>query len=206
MMPAKDRLRPPTELRAVLAGLTTYWRPMLAMTALIAASNFLVQFPIDAGVLFGLPLLITWAAFTYPATFLVTDLTNRRHGPQVARRVIYIGFALGVALSVLLATPRIALASGAAFLVSQLLDVTAFNRLRRQSWWQAPLFASLLGSLVDTAVFFSLAFAGTAVPWDQLAASDLAVKLAYALFALVPYRVYMALVRPVWGEPRHAPA
>ena len=190
----------------MFAALTTYWRPMLAMTALIAVSNFLVQFPIDAGIVFGLPLLITWAAFTYPATFLVTDLTNRRHGPEVARRVIYIGFALGVALSVLLATPRIALASGAAFLVSQLFDVMVFNRLRQQSWWQAPLCASLLGSIVDTAVFFSLAFAGTPVPWDLLAASDLAVKLAYSLFALIPYRVYMALVRPVWAEPRGAHA
>lgn len=188
----------------MFAALATYWRSIAAMTALIAASNFLVQFPLDGGTVLGVPLLITWAAFTYPATFLVTDLTNRRHGPQAARRVIYVGFALGVVLSGLLATPRIAIASGTAFLVAQLLDVTVFNRLRRQSWWQAPLFASLLGSLVDTGVFFSLAFAGTPVPWDLLAASDLVVKLAYALFALIPYRVYMSLVRPVWAEPRLA--
>jgi hypothetical protein len=184
----------------------TYWRPIVAMMVFIAASNFLVQFPIDIGSVFDVPLLITWGAFTYPATFLVTDLTNRRHGPVIARRVIYVGFAFGVALSVVLATPRIALASGTAFLVAQLLDVTVFNRLRRQIWWQPPLFASLLGSVADTAVFFSLAFAGTAVPWDLLAASDLVVKLAYALFALMPYRVYMALVRPVWAEPHSAHA
>ena len=190
----------------MFAGTMTYWRPMAAMTLLIVASNFLVQFPIDAGVVLGLPILITWAAFTYPATFLVTDVTNRRYGPEVARRVIYIGFAFGVVLSALLATPRIALASGTAFLVAQLLDVTVFNRLRRQSWWQAPLFASVLGSIVDTGIFFGMAFAGTPVPWDLLAASDLAVKLLYAVFALIPYRVYMALVRPVWAEPRTAHA
>jgi uncharacterized PurR-regulated membrane protein YhhQ (DUF165 family) len=180
------------------------WRSMLAMAMFIVASNYLVQFPIELGAALGVPLLITWAAFTYPATFLVTDLTNRRYGPRVARRVIYLGFALGVALSVWFATPRIALASGAAFLAAQLLDVTIFNRLRRQAWWQAPLFASLLGSVVDTGIFFSLAFAGTAVPWDALAASDLVVKLAYAVLALIPYRVYMNLVRPVWAEPRVA--
>lgn len=178
------------------------WRPMLAMTVLIVASNFLVQFPIDVGPVFGLPLLITYGAFTYPATFLTTDLTNRRYGPAIARRVVYIGFASGVVLSVLFATPRIAIASGTAFLVAQLLDVTVFNQLRRQSWWQAPLFASLLGSVVDTGVFFSLAFAGTPVPWHLLAGSDLVVKLAYALCALIPYRVYMGLVRPAWAEPR----
>lgn len=180
------------------------WRSMLAMAVLIVASNYLVQFPIELGASLGAPLLITWAAFTYPATFLVTDLANRRYGPQVARHVIYLGFALGVALSAWFATPRIALASGTAFLVAQLLDVTVFNYLRRQIWWQAPLFASLLGSVVDTGVFFSLAFAGTPVPWDALAASDLVVKLAYAVFALIPYRVYMSLVRPTWGEPRTA--
>jgi len=184
-----------------MADLRTYWRPLAAMIALIVASNWLVQFPIELGAVLGLPLLITWAAFTYPATFLVTDLTNRRHGPYVARRVIYAGFAVGIALSAILATPRIAVASGTAFLVAQLLDVTVFNWLRRQPWWQAPLAASLLGSVVDTAIFFSIAFAGTAVPWDLLAASDLVVKMAYAVFALIPYRVYMALVRPVWGEP-----
>jgi uncharacterized PurR-regulated membrane protein YhhQ (DUF165 family) len=184
----------------------TAWRSMAAMAVFIVASNYLVQFPIDLSRAVGVPLLITWGAFTYPATFLVTDITNRRYGPQVARRVIYLGFALGVALSAWFATPRIALASGTAFLVAQLLDVTVFNWLRRQSWWRAPLFASLLGSMVDTGVFFSLAFAGTVVPWHLLAESDLVVKLAYAMFALIPYRVYMSLVRPAWAEPRPAHA
>jgi queuosine precursor transporter len=184
----------------------TAWRSMAAMAVFIVASNYLVQFPIDLSGAVGVPLLITWGAFTYPATFLVTDITNRRYGPQVARRVIYLGFALGVALSAWFATQRIALASGTAFLVAQLLDVTVFNWLRRQSWWRAPLFASLLGSIVDTGVFFSLAFAGTAVPWHLLAESDLVVKLAYAMVALIPYRVYMSLVRPAWAEPRPAHA
>lgn len=188
------------------SALSTYWRSLAAMTVLIVASNWLVQFPINAGVVLGLPILITYGAFTYPVTFLVTDLTNRRHGPRVARRVIYAGFAVGLVLSAILATPRIALASGTAFLVAQLLDVTVFNWLRRQSWWRAPLFASLLGSVVDTMIFFSMAFAGTAVPWHLLAGSDLAVKLLYAVFALIPYRMYMAIVRPVWAEPLSAQA
>ena len=184
--------------------LTVYWRPILAMIVLIAASNWLVQFPVEAGSVFDWPLLITWAAFTYPATFLVTDLTNRRYGPVVARRVIYIGFAVGVALSAVLSTPRIAVASGTAFLLAQLLDVTIFNWLRQRSWWRAPFFASVLGSVVDTGAFFSIAFAGTDMPWDLLAASDLVVKLLYAAFALIPYRIYMSLVRPVWAEPVRA--
>jgi queuosine precursor transporter len=187
-----------------MGDLAIYWRPLLAMVLLIVASNWLVQFPIELGAVLGIPVLITWGAATYPATFLVTDLTNRRHGPVVARQVIYVGFAVGIGLSAVFATPRIAVASGTAFLVAQLLDITVFNHLRRQSWWKAPLAGSLLGSVVDTAVFFSIAFAGTPVPWDLLAASDLVVKLIYAVVALIPYRVYMALVRPVWAEPAGA--
>jgi hypothetical protein len=184
-----------------MGDLAIYWRPLVAMIVLIVASNWLVQFPIELGAVLGVPVLITWGAATYPATFLVTDLANRRHGPVVARRLIFVGFAVGVGLSAIFATPRIAVASGAAFLIAQLLDITVFNHLRRQSWWKAPLAGSVLGSVVDTAVFFSVAFAGTPVPWDLLAASDLVVKLVYAVFALIPYRVYMGLVRPVWAEP-----
>lgn len=184
-----------------MTSLLPFWRPILAMVVIVTASNFLVQFPIELGAVLGLPILVTWGAATYPASFLVTDLTNRRHGPVAARRVIFVGFAVAVALSALFATPRIAAASGTAFLAAQLLDVTVFNWLRRQAWWRAPLLASLLGSVVDTAIFFSLAFAGTEVPWTALAWSDLAVKLLYAVVALIPYRIYMALVRPVWGEP-----
>ena len=152
-----------------------------AMMLVVASSNYLVQFPIGD--------YLTWGAFTYPFAFLVTDLTNRQLGSQRARQVVYMGFALGVVLSIYLATPRIALASGSAFLVGQLLDITVFNRLRASSWWKAPLFATALGSVIDTALFFSLAFAGTDVPWLPLAAGDLCVKLAMAVLLLAPFRI-----------------
>lgn len=152
----------------------------LAMTAVIALSNYLVQFPINDW--------LTWAAFTFPLAFLVTDLTNRRLGSMRARQVMFVGFALAVVLSIWLATPRIALASGTAFLVAQLLDIAVFNRLREQAWWRAPLIGSLLASILDTTLFFSIAFAGTDVPWVQLALGDLAVKFTMALVLLIPYR------------------
>ena len=131
-----------------------------AMVAVVAASNFLVQFPVEYA-LGGINLAdtLTWGAFTYPVAFLVSDLTNRHFGPAAARLVVLAGFALAVALSVWLATPRIALASGSAFLVAQLLDVSIFDRLRAGRWWQAPLISSLIGSVIDTVLFFSLAFA-----------------------------------------------
>lgn len=169
-----------------------------AMAVIVTASNFLVQFPINDW--------LTYGALTYPIAFLVTDLTNRSLGPTAARRVIYVGFALAVLLSLALATPRIALASGSAFLVAQLLDVFVFNRLRRRAWWQAPLVSSVCGSVVDTAIFFSLAFAGTAVPWVSLALGDLGVKMALALFMLIPFRLLMAVIRSwIGGDPRVAP-
>jgi queuosine precursor transporter len=151
-----------------------------AMVVLVVASNILVQYPINDW--------LTWGALTYPVCFLVTDLTNRTHGPTAARRVVYAGFAVAVVLSVVLATPRIALASGSAFLVAQLLDVSVFDWLRRRTWWQAPLVSSLLGSAVDTALFFSLAFAGTAAPWVSLGVGDFGVKVALALAMLLPFR------------------
>lgn len=195
-----------------------------AMCAVVAASNYLVQFPVQA-TLGGVNLadLLTWGAFTYPVAFLVTDLTNRRFGPQAARTVVLAGFALAVVLSVFLATPRIAIASGSAFLTAQLLDVAIFNRLREQRWWQAPLISSVIGSLVDTVLFFSIAFApafslidtglgmedgslGFAVPflgvggqtplWVSLAAGDLLVKLAVGLAMLVPYGLLLGATRP----------
>jgi queuosine precursor transporter len=169
---------------------------VVAMVVIVAASNWLVQFPINDW--------LTWGAFTYPFSFLVTDLTNRRFGPASARRVIYAGFAVGVVLSVVLATPRIAAASGAAFLLAQLLDVTLFNWLRRQTWWRAPFVASGAGSVVDTATFFGIAFIGTGLPWLTWALGDLAVKLAFALFCLAPYRLLMDRLGPAWGMPSSA--
>ncbi len=167
---------------------------VLAMMAVVAASNLLVQYPFTP---LGLEQVLTWGAFTYPVSFLVTDLTNRRAGAVMARRVVYAGFALGVILSAVLSEPRIAAASGTAFLVGQLLDITVFNRLRRASWWKAPFAASALGSMVDTALFFSLAFAGTDVPWLSLGAGDLCVKLLYAVILLAPFRIAMARWRPL---------
>lgn len=165
-----------------------FWIGVAAMSALVATSNVLVQYPINDW--------LTWAAFTYPACFLVTDLTNRALGPVAARRVVYVGFALGVVLSVSLATWRIGLASGTAFLVAQLLDVRIFDRLRQAAWWRAPLVSSSLASALDTALFFSLAFAGTGVPWVTLALGDFVVKLAMALAMLLPFRALMPVTKP----------
>lgn len=191
------------------------WVAVAAMAAIVAASNFLVQFPVDARLgAINLADLLTWGAFTYPVAFLVTDLTNRTLGPQRARLVVVAGFAVAVILSIWLATPRIAIASGSAFLVAQLLDVSIFNRLRRAPWWQAPLISSAAGSVIDTILFFGLAFApafagldtyfgmadgslgfpapflgiGPAVPlWVSLATGDFIVKMLVALAMLAPY-------------------
>ncbi len=168
--------------------------PVGAMTLVVVASNWLVQYPIND--------VLTWGAITYPFSFLITDLTTRLQGPQRARRVVWVGFALAVLLSVWLATPRIALASGTAFLAGQLLDIQVFQRLRAGSWWRAPLVSSTLGSVVDTLLFFSLAFAGTDLPWHTLAAGDLAVKLLLAVLALAPFRAALALALPMPARPR----
>jgi len=157
--------------------------PFAAMVVVVVASNVLVQYPINDW--------LTWGAFTYPAAFLVTDLTNRRFGVAAARRVAIAGFLVAVVLSIWLATPRIALASGTAFLTAQLLDVTLFDRLRRRPWWQAPLASSTLASIWDTAVFFSLAFAGTGLPWITWGIGDLGAKLTMALALLLPFRLLM---------------
>jgi len=197
-----------------------------AMVAVVAASNYFVQFPVMA-VVGGIDLadILTWGAFTYPAAFLVTDLTNRHLGPGKARGVVVIGFVLALGLSVVLATPRIAFASGSAFLTAQLLDVFVFNRLRARAWWQAPLISSVLGSLVDTALFFGLAFSAgfealgagdgfalEAAPlvgvfaveaprWVSWALGDLAVKLLVALALLAPYRLALTIIpsKPAGG-------
>lgn len=190
--------------------------PIAAMIGVVAASNVLVQYPVG---FLGLQEVLTYGAFSYPLAFLVNDLTNRRFGPAVTRRVVYVGFALAVLLSIWLATPRIALASGTAFLVGQLLDISVFNRLRRMDWWQAPLAGSVLGSALDTAIFFSMAFAGdeamsglvnyfglVTVPlWVGLAFFDFLVKLGCALVALIPYGAVMGWLKP-WQAPASSPA
>jgi hypothetical protein len=159
-----------------------------AMVVVVTASNVLVQFVINDW--------LTWAAFTYPLSFLVTDLTNRRLGPRVARCVVYAGFAAAVVLSALLATPRIAVASATAFLVAQLLDILVFNRLRDRAWWTPPLVSSLLGSAIDTLLFFTLAFAGTAVPWVTLGVGDFAIKALMAILLLIPFRGLLKWTAP----------
>ncbi|MFT5113632.1 MAG: uncharacterized PurR-regulated membrane protein YhhQ (DUF165 family) [Parasphingorhabdus sp.] len=159
--------------------------PVLAMVVIVAASNVLVQYPINDW--------LTWGALSYPVAFLITDLTNRRYGAARARRVVAIGFAIAVLASIYLATPRIAIASGAAFLTAQLLDVTIFDRMRRMSWWKAPIVSSGVGSVVDTGIFFCAAFAGTGLPWMTWAAGDLGIKFVVAMAMLIPFRAAIAL-------------
>ena len=165
----------------------------VAMTVIVVASNILVQYTFDH---WGLGDILTWGAFTYPFAFLVTDLTNRWFGPVRTRRVVYVGFAVAVALSFWLSEPRIAVASGSAFRTAQLLDITVFNRLRAGSWWRAPLTSSTIGSCLDTVVFFSIAFAGTDVPWPTLALGDFSVKMTVAVLSLLPYASLMNWVKP----------
>lgn len=195
---------------------------IVAMALVVLSSNFLVQFPVQWSIGgYNFADLLTWGAFTYPVAFFVTDLTNRRLGPAAARRVVYVGFALAVAVSIWLATPRIAIASGSAFLVAQLIDVGVFDRLRHASWWKPPFVSGVIGSLVDTFLFFSLAFApvfgflganddfaSAAAPlfgllsfeaprWVSWALGDLGVKLLVATALLLPYRALLNVIRPV---------
>lgn len=191
-----------------------------AMALVVIVSNYLVQFPVhyQVGDL-ALADLLTWGAFTYPAAFLVTDLTNRRFGVTGARLVVVFGFVIAVALSIWLATPRIAIASGVAFLLAQMLDVSVFNRFRVAKWWLGPLISSVLGSLLDTALFFGLAFSASltfvgeidvfatqmsplfglletmAPRWVSWGLGDLAVKLLVAMALLVPYGLLRHKIR-----------
>lgn len=169
---------------------------IVAMAVVVTVSNIAVQYPINDW--------LTWGALTYPVAFLVTDLTNRRLGASAARNVVYAGFAFAVVLSIWLATPRIALASGAAFLVAQLLDVSIFDRLRNATWWQAPLISSTIASALDTVLFFSLAFAATGLPWITWAVGDFGVKIVVALALLIPFRLLMAVIMPARPEPTSA--
>lgn len=170
---------------------------VFCMCGCVLAANILVQFPFTP---FGLEEFLTWGAFTYPVTFLVNDLANRRLGLGRTRMVVYTGFALAVLLSALLATPRIAFASGTAFLASQLLDATVFDRLRRRAWWMPPLASGFISAALDTVVFFSLAFAATGLPWQSWALCDYGVKLGMILVFLGPYRMLIDRM-PAWQGP-----
>ncbi len=168
---------------SVQIPLIKLWRPILAMLIVIVASNYLVQFPINDW--------LTWGAFTFPVAFLVTDLTNRAVGVSAARRVAWTGFAIAVLVSLAVAPWRIAVASGVAFIVGQMLDIAAFNKLRAMSWWKAPLIGSIIASVVDTGIFFFLAFAGSDMNWLTLAAGDLGIKWLMAAVLLAPYRLML---------------
>ena len=164
-------------------GTARFAAAALSMAVVVLASNILVQFPLNDW--------LTWGAITYPVAFLVSELVNRRHGPLHARRVAWVGFAVAVAASLVLAPARIAVASGTAILLSQWLDISVFDRLRHGTWWRAPLVATLLAAVLDTAVFWSIAFAGTSDPWVTWALGDLAVKLVLGMLLLLPFRLLM---------------
>lgn len=159
------------------------------MIAIVVSSNFLVQFPINNW--------LTWGAVTYPVAFLVADVLNRRFGPGPARRVAYFGFVSALIISAWVASPRIAAASGFAFITAQLTDIYLFDKLRHRAWWQAPFIGGVAGATLDTFVFFSVAFMGTGLPWPTLLVGDLIVKLALNTFMLAPFRALMwNLARP----------
>jgi uncharacterized integral membrane protein (TIGR00697 family) len=170
-----------------------------AMGVVIIISNYLVQFPIDK---FNLQDVLTYGAFSYPVTFLITDLANRRFGKKEARKLVYIGFAIGILLTIFVSTNfqdiislRIAIGSGIAFLVAQLIDVEIFQRLRNNKWFVAPITSSIVGSIIDTFLFFSIAFLGTGISWLTLAIGDLLVKLLMAFLMLIPFRLLIFKIR-----------
>jgi|GEM_PF-166919 len=162
---------------------------VLCMLAVVVGSNILVQVPLNDW--------LTWGGLSYPVAFLVTAVLNRRFGPAAARRVVWFGFAAALAVSVWVASPRIALASGLAYICAQLVDIQVFDRLRDQRWWRAPLASGVLGAILDTAVFFSVAFAATGAPWVTWMLGDLAIKLVVNISMLAPFRALMwNLARP----------
>ena len=171
------------------------------MGVVVLSSNYLVQFPINY---YGLNEKLTYGAISYPIAFLITDLANRSYGKRVARKIVYFGFVLGIGFTVLFSTDfadlisiRIAIGSGIAFLTAQLLDVQIFDRLRKKEWFVAPLTSSMIGSTIDTFLFFSISFYGTGVPWVTLSLGDLIVKVIVALIMLIPFRLLLKTFKPI---------
>ena len=171
------------------------------MGTIVLLSNYLVQFPINY---YGLNEVLTYGAFSYPIAFLITDLANRSFGKLVARKIVYLGFLIGIGFTVLFSTNfadlisiRIAIGSGIAFLTAQLIDVQIFDNLRKKNWFIAPLTSSMVGSTVDTLLFFSISFYGTSIPWFTLALGDLAVKIFVALIMLIPFRLLLNTFKPI---------
>ena len=171
------------------------------MGAVVLSSNYLVQFPVNY---YGLNEILTYGAFSYPVAFLITDLANRSFGKDIARKIIYFGFILGVGFTILFSTDfadfisiRIAVGSGVAFFVAQLIDVQVFDKFRKKKWFIAPLTSSIVGSSIDTLLFFSISFYGTGIPWITLSMGDLAVKLFVALIMLIPFRILLKTFKPI---------
>ena len=169
------------------------------MGVVVLASNYLVQFPIKY---YGLQDILTYGAFSYPVAFLITDLANRFYGKIVARKIVYVGFIIGIVFTLFFSTNytdlisvRIAIGSGTAFMIAQLLDVQIFDKLRKKKWFVAPLTSSLIGSTVDTFLFFSIAFYATGIPWITLSLGDLAVKIFVALLMLIPFRLLLSTIK-----------
>ena len=171
------------------------------MGVIVLISNYLVQFPINK---FGLESILTYGAFSYPIAFLITDLSNRVYGKNGAKKIVYFGFSIGILFTLIFSTNfgdlisiRIAIGSGTAFIVAQLLDVQIFDKLRKKKWFIAPLASSMIGSVVDTFLFFSISFFGTGIPWFTLALGDLTVKIFVALVMLIPFRLLFNILKPV---------
>ena len=169
------------------------------MGVVVLASNYLVQFPITY---YGLDQILTYGAFSYPVAFLITDLANRSYGKIIARKIVYIGFVIGIVFTLFFSTNfedlisvRIAIGSGTAFLVAQLLDVQIFDKLRKKKWFVAPLTSSLIGSTIDTFLFFSISFYATGIPWVTLSLGDLTVKVLVALLMLIPFRLLLGTLK-----------
>jgi uncharacterized integral membrane protein (TIGR00697 family) len=173
----------------------------ILMGVVVLSSNYLVQFPINY---YGLSEILTYGAFSYPIAFLITDLANRFYGKFVARKIVYIGFFIGIIFTLFFSTDfadlisiRIAIGSGVAFMTAQLLDIQIFDRLRKKKWFIAPLTSSFIGSTVDTFLFFSISFYATGVPWITLSLGDLAVKLFVSLVMLIPFRILLKISKPI---------
>ena len=178
--------------------MSLFYKLAMSMGFVVVLSNYLVQFPIQY---FGLSEILTYGAFSYPITFLITDLANRAYGKVVARKIVYIGFFIGICLTLLVSTNfsdlisiRIAIGSGVAFFIAQNLDVGIFDKLRKKAWYVAPLTSSVFGSIVDTFLFFSISFYATGTPWISLAFGDLFVKLFIALSMLIPFRLLLSSI------------
>ena len=173
------------------------------MGVVVLSSNYLVQFPINY---YGFNEILTYGAFSYPIALLITDLANRSFGKLVARKIVYLGFFLGIGFTILFSTDfadyisiRIAIGSGIAFLVSQLSDVQIFDKLRKKEWFIAPLASSIIGSTIDTLLFFSISFYATGVNWITLSLGDLTVKILVALIMLIPFRLLLKTFKPIWS-------